>query len=171
MVRAGTVALLLLLVTGCSIGNGSGPPADNSSQTSEAPEEPRDLRVERISSGAPGQGPERPRVMVAPSAATLSEAIGANIPDSGSGTYLAAYWGEKPTGGYSLAVESARLEGDRVTVRLALREPPRDAVVTQALTHPYAVAVVRDLDPKGKQFSFTDQSGRELGWPVRLVGG
>jgi hypothetical protein len=159
MVRAGTVALLLLLAAACSAGNDS---------PSEAP---RDLRVERISSGAPGQGPEQPEVVLAPSAAALSEAIGANVPDSGRGTYLAAYWGEKSTGGYSLAVESARLEGDRVTVRLALKEPPRDAIVTQALTYPYAVAVVRDLDPQGKDFSFTDQDGRELGWPVRLAGG
>ena len=159
MVRAGTVALLLLLAAGCSAGNDS---------PSEAP---RDLRVERISSSTPGQGPEQPRVIVAPSAAALSEAIGANVPDSGEGTYLAAYWGEKSTGGYSLAVESARLEGDRVTVRLVLNEPPRDAIVTQALTYPYAVAVVRDLDPQGKDFSFTDQDGRELGWPVRLAGG
>jgi PrcB C-terminal len=159
VVRAGTVALLLLLAAGCSAGNDT---------PSEAP---RDLRVERISSGAPGQGSEQPRVVVAPSAAALSEATGANVPDSGEGTYLAACWGEKPTGGYSLAVESARLEGDRVIVRLVLKEPPRDAIVTQALTYPYAVAVVRDLDPRGKDFSFTDQNGRELAWPVRLVDG
>jgi hypothetical protein len=68
-------------------------------------------------------------------------------------------------------VESARLEGDRVTVRLALREPPRDAIVTQALTYPYAVAVVRGPDLQGKDFSFVDQDGRELGWAVRRVGG
>jgi PrcB C-terminal len=159
MVRVGTLALLLLLAAGCSPVNDS---------PSEAP---RDLRVERISSGAPGQGPEQPRAILAPSAAALSEASGANVPDSGNGTYLAVYWGRKPTGGYSLAVESARLEADRVTVRLALKEPPRDAIVTQALTYPYAVAVVRDLDPRGRAFSFTDQSGRGLGWPVRLVGG
>jgi hypothetical protein len=151
--------LLLLLAAGCSAGNDS------------ASEAPRALRVERISSGAPGQGPGQPRVVVAPSAAALSEAIDANIPDSGNGTYLAAYWGRKPTGGYSLAVKSARLAGDRVTVELALREPPPDAIVTQALTYPYAVAVVRDLDPQGKQFSFTDQNGRGLDWPVRLAGG
>ncbi len=168
MVRARTIALLLLLACGCSAGNGSEPSADNPSETTEAP---RDLRVERISSGAPGQGPGQPRVILAPSAAALSGATGANVPDSGEGTYLAAYWGERPTGGYSLAVESARLEGDRVTVRLLLEEPPRDAVVTQALTYPYAVAVVRDLDPRGMDFSFTDQSGRELGWQVQLVDG
>jgi hypothetical protein len=167
MIRAGTVVLLLLFA-GCSVGGGSEPPAGGSS---EAPEVRRDLRVGRISAGAPGQGPDQPRIIVASSATALSEATGANVPDSGVGTYLAAYWGEKPTGGYSLAVESARLEGDRVTVRLALKEPPPDAIVTQALTYPYAVAVVRDLASEGKRFSFVDRNGRELGWPVRFVGG
>jgi hypothetical protein len=76
----------------------------------------------------------------------------------------------KPTGVYSLAVESARLEGDRVTVRLALQEPPPDAILTQALTYPYAVALVRDLAPRGKDFSFVDQNGQELDWPVYRVG-
>ena len=154
MLGAGLVMLLLLLA-GCSTGDGS--------------EEPRDLRVERISSDAPGQGPRQPRAVVATSAAALSGEVGANVPDSGSGTYLAAYWGEKPTGGYSMSVRSARLEGSRVTVRLALREPPRDAILTQALTYPYAVAVIRELDPGGKHFSFVDENGRELGWPVRRV--
>ena len=154
MLRAGLVMLLLLLA-GCSAGDGS--------------EEPRDLRVERISSDAPGQGPRQPQAVVATSAAALSGEVGANVPDSGSGTYLAAYWGEKPTGGYSMSVRSARLEGSRVTVRLALREPPRDAILTQALTYPYAVAVIRKLDPGGKDFSFVDENGRELGWPVRRV--
>jgi len=93
------------------------------------------------------------------------------VQDSGEGTYLAAYWGEKPTGGYSLAVRSARLEGDRVKVRLALEEPPPDAFVTQALTYPYAVAVVWGLDPEGKDFLFVDQRGRRLDWPVRRVPG
>jgi hypothetical protein len=154
MLRAGLVTLLLLLA-GCSAAPGS--------------EEPRDLRVERISSDAPGQGPRHPQAVVAPSAATLSGEVGANVPDSGSGMYLAVYWGEKPTGGYSMSVRSARLEGSRVTVRLALREPPRDAILTQALTYPYAVAVIRELDPGGKDFSFVDENGRELGWPVRRV--
>ena len=154
MLRAGLVMLLLLLA-GCSAGDGS--------------EEPRDLRVERISSDAPGQGPRQPQAVVATSAAALSGEVGANVPDSGSGTYLAAYWGEKPTGGYSMSVRSARLEGSRVTVRLALREPPRDAILTQALTYPYAVAVIRELDPGGKHFSFVDENGRALGWPVRRV--
>ena len=159
MVRVGMV-VLLLLAAGCS-GSSTEPSPDNPSEA---------LRVEQISSGAPAQGPE-PRVILAPSAAALSEATGVDVPDSGNGTYLAVYWGEKPTGGYSLAVKAARIEGDRVTVRLALKEPPSDAIVTQALTHPYAVAVVRDLEPRGKDYSFVDQDGEELGWPVRRAGG
>ncbi len=123
-----------------------------------------------MAAGAPGRGPERPRVVVAPSAEALSETVGGRIPDHGEGAYLLCYWGQKPTGGYSLAVESARLEGERVTVRLALKEPPEDAVLTQALTYPYVLAVVRGLDPEGKEFVF-EEEGEELGWPVRRAGG
>jgi hypothetical protein len=163
--------VFLVLLAGCSAGTGSESSADGPSESPEASEEPRDLNVERVSSGAPGQGPRQPRVILAPSARDLFGATRTSVPDSGSGAYLAAYWGEKPTGGYSMAVESAHLKGSTVTVRLALREPPRDAILTQALTYPYAVAVVRDLDPRGKDFSFVDEEGRELDWPVRLVGG
>ena len=166
MIRAGTI-LLLLVAAGCSTGG----QADDPSETQGASAAPHDLRVERISAGAPGQGFENPRVIAAPSAAALSAAIGASIPASGYGAYLAAYWGEKPTGGYSLGVESARIEGDRVTVQLLLEEPPPDAVVTQALTYPYSVVVLRDLDPRGKDFALLGREGRELDWPVRLVAG
>jgi hypothetical protein len=158
------MVLLLVIAVGCSADDGTEP----SSGTTGPSEE---LRVEGISSGAPGRGLGRPRVVLAPSAAALSQEIGATVPDSGGGTYLAAYWGEKPTGGYSLAVRSARLEGERVSVQLALKEPPPDAMVTQALTYPYALALVRGLDLRGKGFSFVDRAGRELDWPVRRVGG
>lgn len=93
------------------------------------------------------------------------------IPDSGEGTYLAVYWGAKNTGGYSVSVRGARIEGERVTVRLALERPPPDAIVTQAFTYPHAVAVLRDLSPRGKEFSFVDQNGRGIDWPVRRTGG
>ena len=161
MARASLVLLSLLLAACSAAGDKDSP--------KEKPTEPRNLRVERIFSGAPGQGPQSPRVVVAPSASALSKELGAEIPDSGEGVYLISYWGEKPTGGYSLAVESARLEGDQVTVRLKLKEPPPDATVTQALTYPYAAAVVRDVSFEGKEFSFEDQHGRRLDWPVRRV--
>jgi hypothetical protein len=64
-------------------------------------------------------------VILTPSTSALFGELGAELPDSGREAYLTCYWGEKPTGGFSLGVESARLEGSRVTVRLALEEPPQ----------------------------------------------
>ncbi len=160
--------VLLLLAAGCSAGDNASTYSSEPSETTETPDEPRELRVERIFSNAPGQGPRRPNVILAPSASALSRELGAEIPDSGRGSYLISYWGEKPTGGYSLTVESARLEGNRVTVRLGLKEPPPEAILTQALTYPYVVAVVRDVDSQ-RDFTFVNQDGRELGWPVRRV--
>src|SRR5215207_1495279 len=165
MARASLV-LLSLLLAACSASGTS-----RKASPEDKPAEPRDLRIERISSGAPGQGPQIPRVVVAPSASALSKELGAEIPDSGEGVYLISYWGVKPTGGYSLALESVRLEGDRLTIRLTLKEPAPDAIVTQALTYPYAAAVVRDTSLRGKEFSFVDQDGRKLDWPVRRVSG
>jgi hypothetical protein len=163
MVRVAPI-LLLLLVSACSASGDPGP-------SEESPPEPRDLVVEGISSGAPGQGPQRPQVVVAPSAGALSEDLGAKIPDSGRGTYLIAYRGEQATGGYSVNVTGARIEGNRVTVRFSLKGPPSDAIVTQVLTYPYAISVLRGFEPGGKEFSFVDGNGEGLDWPVRRVGG
>ena len=163
MVRVGPI-LLLLLLSACSSSGNPGTPE-------ESPSEPRDLVVEGISSGAPGQGPQRPRVVLTPSAEALSEELGAEIPDSGRGTYLVAYRGEQSTGGYSVNVTGARIEGGRVTVRLSLEGPPSDAIVTQVMTYPYVVSVVKELEPGGKEFAFVDGDGERLDWPVRRVGG
>lgn len=123
--------------------------------------------VEQLISEAPGQGPKRPQVFLAPSASVLSRAAGIEAPNAGEGTYLAAYWGEKPTGGHSIEIQSARMEGDRATIRISLNKPPPDAMVTQALTYPYAVAVTRGESLEGKDILLEDQEGRGLDWPVR----
>ncbi len=156
-----------MLLSACSAG---GDPRPSDSGPPETPE-PRDLRVERVASGAPGEGPRDPRIVLAPSAEALSEELGARIRGSGEGTYVVAYGGQRPTGGYSVEVAGARVEGDRVTVRVSLEDPPPDAIVTQALTYPYEISVLRGLPPGGKSFSFVDGDGGELGWPVRRVEG
>ena|SRR3712207_6436359 len=163
MVRTGPI-LLLVLLSACSTVGDPGPSGGKTPET-------RDLRVERVADGAPGEGPERPRVVVAPSAEALSGELGAEIRGSGGGTYLVVHGGQRPTGGYSVAVAGARVEGDRVTVRLSLEDPPEDAIVTQSLTYPYEISVLRDLRPEGKTFSFVDGKGEELEWPVRRVEG
>jgi hypothetical protein len=176
--------LMFVLAVGCYGNGGSGEPdaEDPASETTAGrpaettgqgttAQEVDGLVVEQLLSGAPGSGPKRPRVVMASSAAALFERTGLEVPDSGGGTYLAAFWGRKPTGGFAIGADSARREGDEVVVRLKLEKPPEDAFVTQALTYPYAVAVVRGLDPAGREFVFVDGEDRELGWPVRMAGG
>jgi hypothetical protein len=162
MVRVGPI-LLLIMLSACSTTGGPGPSDGGSPET----QKPRDLRVERVASGAPGEGPREPRVVLAPSAEALSGDLGARIRGSGEGTYLVVYAGQRPTGGYSVGVAGARVEGDRVTVRISLEDPPPDAIVTQSLTYPYEISVLRGLSAEGKSFTFVDGDGRKLGWPVR----
>ncbi len=166
MVRAGPI-LLLILLSACSTAGNPGPSDGGPPKT----QEPRGLRVERVASGAPGEGPRDPRAVLAPSAEALSRELGARIRGSGEGTYLVVYGGQRPTGGYSVGVAGARVEGDRVTVRVSLEDPPPDAIVTQSLTYPYEISVLRGLELEDKSFSFVDGEGRKLGWPVRRVGG
>lgn len=120
--------------------------------------------LEQISSGT--MGPERRQILVASSADDLAAALGLRIPDSGEGAYVAVAWGEKPTGGYSVGFGSASVEGVRLEVDVDLQEPPQDAMVAQALTYPYSVAVLRGVDLGEKELVFVTQNGRELNWPV-----
>jgi len=166
MVRAGPI-LLLILLSACSTGGDPGPSDSSPPETRET----HDLRVERVASGAPGEGPRNPRVVWAPSAEALSGELGAQIRGPDEGTYLVAYGGQRPTGGYSVGVAGAMVEGDRVTVRVSLEDPPPDAIVTQSLTYPYEVSVLRGVAPEGKSFSFVDADGEKLDWPVRQVEG
>jgi len=87
MVRVGML-VLLLLAAGFSAGDASTP---EPSETTETAGELRELRVETTFSKAPGEGPRRPSVILAPSASALSEELWAEVPDSGEGTYLISY--------------------------------------------------------------------------------
>ncbi|CAN5893831.1 hypothetical protein BH23ACT11_BH23ACT11_31170 [soil metagenome] len=148
-----------------STGGGSvGSSAPETTQESEAANE---VTIEQISSG--DDGSKKPQIVVASSAEALSTATRTQIPNSGEGTYLAAFWGEKPTGGYTLEILSAREEGGRILVQLALKKPPPDAMVSQALTYPFAAAVIRSGVSQDQDFSFISQGARELNWPVRRV--
>lgn len=46
------------------------------------------------------------------------------------------YWGEKPTGGYSIYIESVARDGDILVVIYRLKSPGPGDMVTQAFTHP-----------------------------------
>ncbi|MGH3086681.1 MAG: protease complex subunit PrcB family protein [Rubrobacteraceae bacterium] len=187
-------AVLFSLSSACGTGDGGGTSTDletsqqpTTGTTSERTEplsgEDQMLEIERIASGSSGQGEERPYAVVAPSLEALSRTLGGNL-DLGralrgaesttgvadGGAYLAVFWGRKNTGGYAVEVEAARLEGERVIVELALKSPPEGAIVTQALTYPYAIARIEAPDPSNKEIVLVDQDGRELAWPVETAG-
>lgn len=176
--------LTFLLAAGCagnSGGSGNGPQDSGAADDTEgasvgpraggSPEQTGNagtdgIHLEQI--GAGGQSPyEDPAVVVAPSSAALSTETGVEVPESGAGTYLAFFAGQRPSGGYSVeALSAARVNDGRIEVRVAVREPEPGLRVTQALTYPYAVAVLRGVDPGSAQLYITDPGGQELGWPV-----
>lgn len=53
--------------------------------------------------------------------------------------------GEQPTGGYSIEITAIQQEGDMLFVE-GKASKPGDAAVTQALTYPYAAAVIANTD-------------------------
>lgn len=55
--------------------------------------------------------------------------------------------GQRSTGGYSVEPRAARVEGQTLVVDAHVRTPGTDAMVTQALTSPYAVIAVRRENP------------------------
>jgi hypothetical protein len=52
----------------------------------------------------------------------------------------AVFMGEKPSGGYSITVDSIREYPDRIVIFLRNTAPPPGAIVTMALTQPWEIA-------------------------------
>lgn len=184
-ILAATLALTALILSSCaggqsadeSAGDDTNPSNPTTAQPgSTTPEEEPMLEARPIDSGSLGQGGAEPRAIVSSSSEALSAATGIPVRGGestaadGEETYVAVLWGEKNTGGYSVEIESASLEGGRVSIEVARVAPPEGAIVSQALTYPYAVAAIGNLDPEGKEFVITDAGdGSELGWPVETL--
>jgi protease stability complex PrcB-like protein len=54
--------------------------------------------------------------------------------------------GEKPTGGYSVALAEAVEEGPVLSLTMELREPGKDSMVAQVITTPCAVIAIPAVD-------------------------
>jgi len=59
---------------------------------------------------------------------------------------VGVFLGQRPSGGYTVAFESVALVDGQVVARYLETTPPADAIVTQALTSPYAVRLVQASD-------------------------
>lgn len=130
-----------------------------------------DLRVEQLAAGNWGHDLQGAQILLAPSAAALGGATGIAVPEAGAGVYLGVFGGERPTGGYAIRITGGVEAGGDVTIRLATRRPAPGAMVAQVLTSPYAIAVIPDLQLARWTFTFRDQHGTDLAWPVRRVEG
>ncbi|WPR70800.1 protease complex subunit PrcB family protein [Flavobacterium sp. NG2] len=56
--------------------------------------------------------------------------------------FLILNMGEKPTGGYSIGVESVEQVADSIHVRVKEVKPETGAMVTQSITYPYCVVKI-----------------------------
>lgn len=69
----------------------------------------------------------------------LSDVFGSQIPawpDAPDHWLLVASLGQQRTGGYGVDFKNAEMSGGRLLINVAVRRPPADAMVTQALTTP-----------------------------------
>ena len=62
---------------------------------------------------------------------------------------VTVFMGQKPTGGYGIAIAGLRADGKTLVVEVNLREPAAGAILTQAFTSPYVSVVVTGFDGSG----------------------
>lgn len=72
---------------------------------------------------------------------------------------VAFFWGQKPTGGYSVLYVGSQLSGSTLRVTLRLVSPAPGAILTQALTSPF---VMLEVPGRFTKVEFVDAGGRLL---------
>jgi hypothetical protein len=118
---------------------------------------PRDVPFEIVAQGQQALGIDRPEYRLIRSQDALRDAWnaahGAALAppptpsvDFARETILGIFLGTRPTGGYAVAVRGVAVEGTDLFVDLDVRSPAPGAMVTQALTSPWAIVRV----PRGR---------------------
>lgn len=75
------------------------------------------------------------------------------------GAFFLVAWGERPTGGHRVTIDEIKRGAEGLEVRATLHAPPPGAVVTQALTYPYALAFAPGLKEEAVRFSVAEAGG------------
>lgn len=94
--------------------------------------------------------PEAPQAIAVTSEADFArvwdQTVGRGAPrpsvDFASESVVILLAGSKPSGGYSVEPRGARLDGNVLVVDAQIKSPPPDAIVTMALTSPWAAIAV-----------------------------
>jgi len=71
----------------------------------------------------------------------------ADTKEHGDTTYILVARGQRPTGGYDVRIlDATRRSDEGIDVRVSFTRPPPDAMVTQVITYPHAIAAIRLTD-------------------------
>lgn len=74
-------------------------------------------------------------------------------------TAVGVFLGSRPTGGYSVAVQSVRASGSALEITVNLRSPGPNAITTQSITSPWAIVSVQGFY---RTVTVRDQNGQLL---------
>lgn len=125
----GVTCLLILQIAGCGGASGSGKAGEGRT--------------------AAGEKVEWREISLVEAPAAIREWVEGNYKFEGTfarftaeGGYFLVAWGEKPTGGYRVAIEEVRQGPAGLEVKAVRRAPAPEEAVTQALSYPYALAFV-----------------------------
>ncbi len=66
-------------------------------------------------------------------------------PDYDTESVIVVSLGEVPTGGFGVIITGVQKQGDKVFVQFTTTQPAPGAIVTQAISHPYAAVAVPKL--------------------------
>lgn len=151
------IAMSILLLAGCSLAvNDTGPPSPESDPEPDLPEyeiiEDLALLPEVVQNIISYLKAERGFFIFNP-----------QDYDTGGDYYLLVFSGEKPTGGYTISVNSVQLESQTLKIIVEEKEPKASDPVIQVLTYPFtSVKLDRAYDnyfimnTNGEQFSPID---------------
>ncbi len=67
--------------------------------------------------------------------------------DTQNANFIILNMGEKPTSGYSIAVESVQENADKIIVTVKETVPPDDAMNATVITHPYTIVKINSKKP------------------------
>jgi hypothetical protein len=137
--RSAVLLIVLMLSAGCAAARG----------------EAGDVEMSTIASGSYALDDSGRKAVLAASdddyRRLWSELIGEGDPrqvDFENSVVVFLLAGSRPTGGWSVVANGVTIESDTAVIDAKVEGPPRGAIVTQALTSPYAVILVRGGKPR-----------------------